>query len=66
MILVAEKQQIGRFCAPKHGSSCLAMRALAESQQLPVNREVKAGVRGTSDLTLFSPDLIFQGEKIHE
>jgi hypothetical protein len=35
--------------------SCFARCALAESQQLPDNREVKAGTRGITDLMLFSP-----------
>jgi hypothetical protein len=55
LILVAEKQQISRFCSRKRGFSCFARRALAESQQLPANREVKAGWRGITDLMLFSP-----------
>jgi hypothetical protein len=52
-ISVAEKQQIGRFCAGNTLFSCLARVISAESQQLPETREVKVGARGITDLMLF-------------
>jgi hypothetical protein len=55
LVLVAEKQQIRRFREIKGGFSCFAKCALAESQQLPDNSEVKVGVRDITDLMLFAP-----------
>jgi hypothetical protein len=41
------------FVNQNAGFSCFAKCALAESQQLPDNSEVKVGARGITDLVLF-------------
>jgi hypothetical protein len=51
--IVVKKQQNGRFLGKNRVFSCFTRSALAESQQLPDNREAKLGARDITDLVFF-------------
>jgi hypothetical protein len=51
--LLQKSNKIPALFAKSRGFSCFALSALAESQQLPENSEVKVGLRGITDLMFF-------------